>query len=470
MKRRDFVKLAALAAATPTSLSAAPDNPPAAAAKGKRIAEPARELPLAAEADVVVCGGGPAGVAAALAAARQGANTLVLENNGCLGGIWTGGLLAYLLDIRNKGGLMTEILERIAQAETVARAAREPVAPDMCCDPEIVKIALEDLCAEAKVRLQYHTRVCAAVVDRGASPRLTHVIAESKSGREAFAAKTFIDCTGDGDVGAHAGCQFHFGNPETGLWQPMSMICLVTGITLDEATKPFHSREKRTTWAAPKDRLRQEMERGGHSPSYAAPSLFHVRDDLFILMTNHEYGFHGTDAREVTAATLRSRRELHNLINGLRSLGGVWKNIRIVATAEQIGVREGRRIAGLYEVTAEDLRAGRTHEDGICRTTFGIDVHSTNPKQEKGIEKSSFRAKPYDIPLRSLIAKDVAGLMMAGRCISGDFLAHSSYRVTGNAVAMGQAAGVTAALAARSGRLPQEVPFAEIKKCLEPKT
>ena len=101
--------------------------------------------------------------------------------------------------------------------------------------------------------------------------------------------------------------------------------------------------------------------------------------------------------------------------------------------------------------------------DGICRATFSIDVHATNPHKEKGIEKAGFRAQPYDIPLRALIAKDVRGLLMAGRCISGDFLAHSSYRVTGNAAAMGEAAGITAALAAASRRLPQEVPWDELK-------
>jgi hypothetical protein len=176
--------------------------------------------------------------------------------------------------------------------------------------------------------------------------------------------------------------------------------------------------------------------------------LFRVRDDLFALMTNHEYGFRGIDARDVTRATLHARKEIHDLINGLRSLGGVWENLRLVATGAQIGVREGRRIRGLYTVTRDDLREGRTHPDAVCRVTFGIDVHSTDPSKEKGIEKSGFRAKPYDIPLRSLIARDVQGLLMAGRCISGDFIAHSSYRVTGNAVAMGEAAGDAAARAA----------------------
>ena len=176
-----------------------------------------------------------------------------------------------------------------------------------------------------------------------------------------------------------------------------------------------------------------------------------------MLMANHEYEVKGTNVRDVTKATLHARKELHNLVNGLRSLGGVWKNLRIVATAEHIGVREGRRIHGLYTVTQDDVAEGKKHEDAVCRATFGIDVHSTDPKKEKGIEKAPIKAKPYDIPIRALIARDVGGLMMAGRCISGDFIAHSSYRVTGNSVVLGEAAGKVAALAAKSNCLPQDV-------------
>lgn len=461
MKRRDFVSIAGLAAVLPAARRAV-SSEPAAAPNGKAIVEPARTIPVAAEADVVVCGGGPAGTAAAIAAARRGADTVLLEVHGCLGGIWTAGLLAYLLDTNNKRGILREILERIARGES--QASGTPVRLATCCDPEIVKIVLERMCAEAKVRIQYHTRVCAAVVDRSKQNRLTHAIAESKSGRGAFAGKVFIDSTGDGDLAALAGCHYQFGQPDTGLCQPMSMICLVTGLVPSEVREYF--RENNGDWAGPKDRLRQQMEKGGHSPSYAKPSLFRVRDDLFILMANHEYGVKGTSANDVTAATLRARTELHNLIDGLRSLGGVWRNIRIVATAEQIGVREGRRIAGLYEIAADDLREGRKHPDAVCRATFAVDVHALDPKKEKGIEKAGFRAKPYDIPLRALIAKDVRGLMMAGRCISGDFLAHASYRVTGNAVAMGEAAGAAAALAARQDCLPHEVKWEDVASSL----
>jgi hypothetical protein len=202
------------------------------------------------------------------------------------------------------------------------------------------------------------------------------------------------------------------------------------------------------------------------SPSYASPTLFCIAPDLYCMMANHQYGVAGTDAADLTKATLEGRAEVHKLIGALRGLGEPWKQARIVATAEHIGVREGRRVRGLYTITAKDLAEGARHDDAVCRCAFPVDVHSTDPRKHKGIPSQGVRAKPYDIPYRALIAKDVKGLLMAGRCISGDFLAHSSYRVTGDAAAMGQAAGTAAALAAKSTRLPQDVPWAEIRKAM----
>lgn len=457
MNRRQFMTrsaTAALPAALMQSAGAADTPRPDPSA----VREPARELPVIESADVVVCGAGPAGVAAALCAARSGANTLLLEQHGCLGGIWTAGLLAWLLDTDNKTGIMAEIIQRMEAAG--ARTFTTGGTATNAYDVEVLKLLLESMCEEAGVRVRYHTRAAAAVVDDG---RLTHVVTESKSGREAAAAKVFIDATGDGDLGALAGCGFDFGQPETGRAQPMSMICLVSGIRAEDIKAFYRDPDNFAgSWSVPKDALRAAMEAGGHSPSYAKPSLFRVRDDLFILMANHEYEVRGIDARDLTRATLRARKELHALIDGLRGTGGVWNNIRIVATAGQIGVREGRRLRGLYTVVADDLKEGRRFDDAVCRVTFGIDVHALDPSKNKGIDPNPWRAKPYDIPLRALVARDVKGLMFAGRCISGDFIAHSSYRVTGNAVALGEAAGKTSALAALSSRLPSDVSIAEV--------
>jgi len=305
-----------------------------------------------------------------------------------------------------------------------------------------------------------HTRVCATA--RDGDNCLAVVITESKSGREAWAAKAFVDATGDGDLGAQAGCGFDMGHPETGDVQPMSLMALITGLHFDEI-EPFVG----GSLSEPKKRLLVEMERAGVSPSYALPTLFRIRQDLFAMMANHQYNLKVTDADAITQATLNARAEVHKIVAGMRSLGGIWANIRVVATGTQIGVREGRRICGRYIVSAEDLRAGAEHRDAICRVNMGIDVHSTDASKTRAIESKPFKSKPYDIPLRALIAKDVDGLLLAGRCISGDFIAHSSYRVTGNAAVMGQAAGVCAALAATTDRLPHEVSFVEVKEAMD---
>jgi hypothetical protein len=328
-------------------------------------------------------------------------------------------------------------------------------------DVEQMKLLLEEMVGAVGVKVQYHTRVVAAVRDK--NNRLSLVITESKSGRQAWRAKAFIDTTGDGDVAALAGCKFDYGSPEAGLAQPMSLMALLTGLDPSEVTPFTRELAEKGGWAAPKDRLREEMQKSGNTPSYEKPTMFHLREDLFALMANHEYKVSPMDAGEMTAATIRARAELHRLVNGLRSLGGVWSKVKIVATGEQIGVREGRRIHGLYEVTQDDLAQGAKFDDAICRVTFGIDVHSTDPTKTKGIEAKPVKSRPYDVPLRSLIAKDVGGLLMAGRCISGDFIAHSSYRVTGNSVAMGEAAGVAAALAAANNVTPADVRWSDFQ-------
>jgi hypothetical protein len=227
------------------------------------------------------------------------------------------------------------------------------------------------------------------------------------------------------------------------------------------ATEPFVS-ENGLPWGVPHTALRREMERAGSTPSYSFPTIFRISDQLYALMANHQYGVRCDDAEGISRATIEARAELHRLLCGLRQLGGVWRNLTLVATGSQIGVREGRRVHGLYTVSAEDVRDGARHKDAVCRATFCVDIHSTDPKNDKGLGNGGVKSQPYDIPLRALIAKDVDGLLLAGRCISGDFWAHGSYRVTGNAVALGEAAGVAAALSSRQHLPPRALNAGEV--------
>ena len=294
---------------------------------------------------------------------------------------------------------------------------------------------------EAGIRIRLHTRVVAAGVDE--TKRLTHVITESKSGREAWSASMFVDATGDGDLAAAAGCGFDMGRDEDGHTQPMSLLAILAGIEADQV-RGFISDEG-LPWGVPLEALRKEMNLAGVEPSYSKPTLFRIHDNLFTLMANHQYLVKGTNADDLSRATLEARAEVRRIVDGLRSLGGCWANLRLVSTGAQIGVREGRRIHGRYTVTADDLRNGAQHEDAAADVTFCVDIHSVDPTKDKGLHTGGIKTKPYQIPLRALIARDVDGLLLAGRCISGDFFAHASYRVTGNAVATGEAAGRHAA-------------------------
>ena len=405
----------------------------------------------------MVCGAGPAGVTAAIAAARNGAHTRLIDVNGCLGGVWTAGLLTVILDSGNKKGLLPEYIQRLKNRGSSVNYGRV-----QAYHPEKMKGLLERMCEEARVQVRLYTRCAGAIVEDG---RLRGIITESKSGREAFLAKAFVDATGDGDLSAQAGCAFDYGRELDGEGQPMSLIALVGGVNHEEVARFVRGLAEPLGYE-PKKELLAELKRAGITPSYGAPSLFSMPGDLLCMMITHVYSVRGFDADDLTRATMGARREAHAAVDALRALGPPWAGLAIVATAEHIGVREGRRIHGRYTVSHDDLTQGRKHDDAVCRVTFGVDVHSPDPGKANDFDHANTRAKPYDIPFRALLPLDVRGLLMAGRCISGDFIAHSSYRVTGNAVALGEAAGIAAAVAITEGCCPDEVPWDEMKKRL----
>lgn len=397
--------------------------------------------------EVIVAGGGPAGIAAAVSAARSGVRVLLLEGHGCLGGVWTAGALTIILDAENKSGIMAELYQRLEAA------GGRSTLPRNRYDVEVMKFVLDEICEEAGVEVRLHTQVTAAHCEQGV---LSSIETHSKSGCERWSGKVFIDCTGDGDLGALAGNGFEMGHPDTGEVQPMSLMAIVTGLASPEID-PYVVESNGVYSDSPKELLCAAIESGGHSPSYQSPSFFRIHPDVYGLMTNHQYSVRCDDAAAISRATREARAEIHKIVAALRKHGGAFESMRLVATAEQIGVREGRRLSGLYRLTAQDLIRGARFEDAIARATFCVDVHSTNPESGKSYDSAGVSAQPYDIPLRSLIAKDVDGLLMAGRCISGDFWAHASYRVTGNAVAMGEAAGKFAGYCVTQALLPHAI-------------
>ncbi|MBC7891397.1 MAG: FAD-dependent oxidoreductase [Sphingobacteriaceae bacterium] len=451
LKRRDFLKTGALSALAPLPMLAG-EAPISAVGN---VLEPSRNVPLARETDVIVCGGGPAGFAAALSAARSGAKTTLIEVHGFLGGVWTASLLSNIIDAGGKPGIMRELIDRLNATDAQYTATKY--------DAELMKWTLEQMCQEAGVDVRLHTRVTAAY--RDSTDRIDHIMTESFSGREAWKAKIFIDTTGNGELAARAGCQFDVGEPGTGRTQPMSLMVILSGLNESDLVSAGYIKgpgKDGSPSEAGKKKLHAEILKTGIDASYTMPSFFSIRPDMVALMVNHQYGVSALDAGAVTRATLEARHEVNRIVDALRQTGGMWANLRIVTTAAQIGIREGRRIHGRYTLTREDLLRGAQFEDGVCQVNFVVDIHSLVKGEGGGYGSAGVKMKPYQIPLRALIANDVANLMMAGRCISGDFYAHASYRVTGNAVPMGEAAGKVAAKAALTDRLPKDINWTDV--------
>lgn len=419
--------------------------------------------PIAGEYDVVVAGAGPAGVPAALAAARNGAKTLLIETNSCLGGVWTAGILTWVFDIE-KTGIGHEIIGRLRERNGYVESGfREMV--NFTYDVEAMKLLLEQLCLDSGIDIYLHSRVVGADVDPD-TKRLRAIITESKSGRQAWKAHAFIDCTGDGDLGARAGCGFDFGADDSDEIQPLTFMSTIV-VKDHRELEPYISfyggstehRERSNAFKAYLADL-------GIDPSYAVPTLFQVRENLLAIMVNHQYGVVSHDARQMTDATISARSEVNTIVDALARSSGPFGGCYLASTAEHIGIRDGRRIHGRYRMTVDDLISGSRFEDAVCRVRFNVDIHATRREVRDRSSQNSPRGvevRPYDIPIRALIARDVDGLMMAGRCISGDWFAHASYRVTGEAVSMGEAAGATAAVSAEQKRLPHDVPWGDIQ-------
>ncbi len=405
--------------------------------------------------DVIVCGCGPAGFSAAISAARAGVKVLVVERNSCLGGIWTAGLLSWILDIKNKShrGILNEIFTELSE-----RGAGRFIANGVkfSCDVEEMKHYLEQKCISEGISVLLGANVCGV---KNEDRKVKYIAVNSKSGIEYYAADMYVDATGDGDLGAMAGCKFRVGDKE-GKTQPMSLIALLAGIDVDKVKLMNNS--ETIPGNNPKRNLLLEMNRAGINPSYTQPTLMQLSDDgVFALMSNHEYGVRADDAQGISNAVIDARNELYNTVKALKKLGGPWENVHLVATGEQIGVREGRQIEGIYSISEEDVFEGHNFYDGICDVQNLVDIHSQTKDIGGGVVDVGRKSKPYQIPLRALIAKDNDSIIMAGRCISGDMYAHSTFRLTGNAVETGSAAGFLAAICSKTGKKAAEIDFSE---------
>ncbi len=388
--------------------------------------EPSRAVPVSRETDILVCGGGPAGIAAAFTAARAGAKVLLLERHPFLGGVWTAGALTIIIDSEHKEGLNREIRQRLEDRGAAMYCEQWPEWP--VYGVEAMKALLDDMVWETGVEVQFYTQIVAVARE---GKNIFGVFTESKSGREFIKAKIIIDATGDGDVAAQAGCAFEQGRPGDGKTQPMTLYGRIGGY------------RGKTVHIQP---LLDLARKAGVEPSYGEVTLFPQpgQPGVFMLMATHLYGS-GIDVRDLTAAEIQGRKEIRQLVALYKEHGGSdWKDAYHIDTGPFVGIRESRRIIGRHYLTLEELKAGTQVDDGICHVRFMADIHHPHPSEGSGLRHVFF--PHYDIPYGCIVARDVDNLLMAGRCISGDHIAFASYRVTGDAVATGEAAGLAAAM------------------------
>ena len=416
------------------------------------IHEAAREVPVGAEVDVLVAGGGPGGVAAAIAAARAGASVLLIEQYGCVGGMGTiGHVLTWSGSVR--GGLFAEFKERVSGAGGLS-------ASGVGFDLEVTKRVMEQMLTEAGVRLRYHTFACKSTVQDGT---ITGVIAESKSGREAFLAERVIDATGDADIAADAGCPFEKGRPEDGLLQPASLMFRMGGVDTDRAPgiPSFESRVELPKGDA--HTLAREAAKAGKLPRNCEHVLiYHLpRPGQVLINMSNVTGIDGTSADDLTRAEVEGRSQLEPIARFLRENVPGFEEAYVLDSGALVGVRETRRVTGEYTLTIDDVLEAKAFPDGIVRARFPVDIH--DPKGHAG-DSSRLPRGFYEMPYRCLIPLDVENLLIAGRPISATHEAHASLRVMPICMAIGQAAGLASALSVRELVHPRDLDV-ELLRC-----
>ena len=411
--------------------------------------------------DVIVAGGGPSGIAAAVAAARLGASVALVERYGILGGMLTSGHVNPVLGSAAPGTMADELMALLCRQEAVSRNGIE-----RSVDPEEAKTVLLQFAAGAGVHVFLQTPVV-DVIREGS--RVTGLSVGTQEGIENLYAQTVIDATGDGFVSVRAGAQAWIGREADGRCQPCTME-----FTLD------HIDESRaiTCWGGT-DPVRLpdgtkyadfciQKEKEGVLPANVSIVRLHrtaCPGERSVNATQAN-GYNTLDAEGILKAELALRNQVDRIVSFLQTYIPGYENCRVKSTGSTLGVRETRRIAGDQTVTDSDVETGGRYPDAVVhKAWFLIDIH--NPAGGGQAEGRSQPAVPYDIPYGALLPKGVDGLLTCGRCISGTHRAHASYRVMYICFATGQAAGTAAALSARKHILPRRLDAAEIRRCLQ---
>jgi len=434
------------------------------------VREPARDIPVCRETDVIVVGGGSAGVAAAVSSARSGADTVLIERYGHLGGLATGGLVILIMPMSDESGrlqiagLCKEMIDRLAQTGSSVHPKDEELGsaePDVVnfwlsrgplffarhgrvtlnslFDPEFLKCVLNDMVEQAGVKLFLHSWGSRCIVEQN---RVTGIIFESKSGRQAILGKTVIDTTGDGDMFASAGAAFDATINTHLRSSKLALVFRVGNVDYDKLKKFSKSRQDRHA------ELMTEVEARGGFSMY----LRSWREDV-VWFNNFLPDLNGLDVEDLTWVEVNARKKMRVTIDFFRKNVPGFEAAFVMDTASQVGVRATRRLIGEYVVTEEDLQSGKLHDDTIAV----IPARQWAP---------SLRSSVVHVPYRSLVPVGIENLLTAGRCFSGDQVANDILAPIQVCVALGQAAGTAAALAVKNGVTPGKIDITNLQRSL----
>lgn len=371
--------------------------------------------------DVLVAGGGIAGFCAAVAARREGAHVLLVEEMGCLGGNATcGGVGAFCGETRGQGEVFDSVIRELERLDAIAPYKPYEEREARPFDHQVLAYVLQEIACEAGVEMLLFTQAAAAIRD---GERVSAVVLSNRSGLSVVPARVVIDATGEACLVRAAGLPVQ---PDGDGLLPMSVM--------------FFMREVKDAEALP--RAERDEELASDPPMISVWPEPHGKVGVKVKVT----GYDAADADSLTRAEVAGRRMAMRVANHLR--WGDYGSYKFDHFSERIGIREGRRILGDYVLTEQDVRAGRRFEDGIALGRFYLDYHDpTTPRRVSRFSREDARVPPYHIPYRSLIARGARNVLAAGRCFSADRVALSSAWVMTTCAMMGQAAGMAAVMA-----------------------
>lgn len=438
--------------------------------------------------DVVVVGGGPAGMCAAIAAAREGVRVILIEQGGFCGGMATKGLVGPFMTCYDaKGetmiirGLFKEIVERMVARGFAIHPAQvhggtaftswikighEHVTP---FEPEGLKIIIDEMLTEAGVKILYHTDFIHPVLDNNT---ISGILVSSKRGLEIIEATVVIDCTGDGDVAYRSGVPYEMGNQELNLIQPATMFFHISNVDPDAVETDIQAnihnfyRKDGVNYRSFHWRVTQARENGDWDLNRVSIGMFRMpKPDEWCVNTSRIMGVNSTDNESLTNAELIGRQQVYKILHFLQKYVPGCENARIKSIASHIGIRESRHIQGDYRLTAEDLLNSKVPEDTILLAANSVDVHGRfGPTSNEYVP---IKGKYYGVPYRCLIPKGIEQLLIAGRCVSADSTAAGAIRVMPPCMGMGEAAGVAAALSVKEGITVRRIDVQNLRKVLK---